>query len=349
MFIFQIDATKVTGPESNKGISPLATNPDSVLLKTLSQTADINPIDPPPLSPGMLLGKIMDLSNEYMIYAQQHSGPPTRVNDDGSITQNIMPAPPWENSNELFEALAQYTGIPVSEEKGNAEKSFFYSIMNKMPQDPNNDRVQDYKDVLSIWGNSSVESVTKGDINGDGKIDQADVKILKYALAFGDMNHDGKLDAEDHRLLEEYLGITPLPTIHPHVPGEWGDVNYDASVDEKDLRLLEQVIKAGDMNNDGKVDKEDVQLLRNQIGLPPEVELPHRVGIDLNNDGTFDYMIYGGIIFAKGKEVDSIPGVDLKELSDKIKQNLGGKPGGEFYNDINGDGKIDHIAADSRY
>ena len=155
------------------------------------------------------------------------------------------------------------------------------------------------------------------------------------------------MDAEDYRLLEDYLGSIPLPNIHPS-RGEWGDVNFDASVDEKDLKMLEQVLKAGDMNNDGKVDKKDVQLLVNQIGLPPEVEFPHAVMIDLDNDGTRDYLILAGIIFAQQEghpyqEVTSIPGVDPKKLSEQIKQNLGEKPGGEFNADINGDGKIDYI------
>ena len=175
MFIFQIDLTKLVGGENSKGISQTAENPESVLLRSLSSANkprfcdNCHPHNPPASGPfppdgqvppndqipsGMLFGKVMDLSNEYIIYAQTHKND-FNTNDTPNRHQLIMKAPPWGNSNELFDALSQYTGIPESQQRIGAVKEFFNKIMRGMSDDVNQDGTLDCNDVLAIWNNTS--------------------------------------------------------------------------------------------------------------------------------------------------------------------------------------------------
>ena len=192
MFTFQVDLIKLTGGENSKGISQAAANPELVLRQSLSRTPDVClgcGVEPPPVGPfppggwvppnpeielGILFGKIVDLSNGYIIYAQNHQHD---SDDPGSLRS--MKVPPWENSNELFNALSKYTGVPANSEKIQNVKNFFYSIMKSSPQDPNKDGEQDVNDVFAIWSRSSGgEQGHKGDING---VDSA-IRALVIAL-----------------------------------------------------------------------------------------------------------------------------------------------------------------------
>lgn len=274
MFIFQIDPAKVTGAENRKGISGEIKNPDSVLLNSLSQTSEVRPIKPP-ISPELLLGKIMDLSNEYIIYAKTHQNWYRNENDKGSdMDRSIMLPPPWERSNELYEALAQYTKTPASLENINNVKSFFYRIMKNRPVDPNHDGRLDHSDVLTIWGDydGSDPPLTKGDINGDGQINQGDVNSLMEALWIGDMDNNGKLDQADYEKLKQIIDFPVRPLgersiVRPPIPPfRQGDLNHDFRLDKKDLDILRRILKAGDMDGDGKIDKSDLELLIKIIG-----------------------------------------------------------------------------------
>lgn len=275
MFIFQIDPAKATGAENRKGVSGEIKNPDSVLLNSLSQTSEVRPIKPP-LSPELLLGKIMDLSNEYIIYAKAHQNWYRNETDKGTTDiDRIMLSPPWERSNELYEALAQYTKTPASLENINNVKSFFYRIMKDRPVDPNHDGRLDHSDVLTIWGDydGSGPPLTKGDINGDGQINQGDVNSLTEALWIGDMDNNGKLDQADYETLKRIIGF-PIPLgersiVRPLIPpARQGDLNHDLRLDNKDLDILRRILKAGDMDGDGKIDKSDLELLIKIIGNP---------------------------------------------------------------------------------
>ncbi len=247
-----------------------------------------NPIGNPQPSPEELFGEIVDLSNEYIIYAQNLQ---KFFKEHPLMSVTLMP-PPWEKSNKLFEDLAQYTGNPSTPEKVNQVKLFFNSIINGNPSDPNGDGKLDYGDVLTIWGGGngggSEPPITKGDINGDGEINQADVQELGIDLYIGDMNGDGKLDMEDYKMLKELIDPPLKPMSHPN-PGDlislnkennsilkpWppimfkkGDLNHDGKIDKSDLDILGKVLKAGDMDNDGKVDKTDFKILNDLVNGP---------------------------------------------------------------------------------
>ena len=258
MFIFQIDPAKSLTAEGSKGVLHSVSNPDSVLLNSLSQTPKVNLASPVKPSLEMLLGKIMDLANEYIIYAQTNQGAML----DGVGLGNC----PWNKSNALFDALAQYTDIPATKENITNVKSFFCGIMQGMPQDPNGNGMQDYGDVLTIWGSGDGSPpVTKGDINGDGTVDRADLIALKDALKTGDLNGDGKLDVVDQQLLKNMINGGPITDVwRPNVGS--GDLNHDGQINQKDLDILGYVLKAGDMNNDKKVDKTDLKILTELVG-----------------------------------------------------------------------------------
>ncbi len=120
-----------------------------------------------------------------------------------------------------------------------------------------------------------------------------------------------------------------------------------------------------DLTGDGVIDYQDVIAFWKSLDKPAMPEFPKHVNIDLDNDGTVDYSIEDGKIFKFPPpgtkqpvvEVDSIAGVDLKKLSDEIKEKFeycNSKPHPmpvctevQFDDDINGDGKIDHITADT--
>ena len=119
--------------------------------------------------------------------------------------------------------------------------------------------------------NDGQKPVTKGDINGDGVIDQNDITDLSFALGFTDINFNGKIDEEDYKVLKEALDYTdPLP-FHPirEGPGWFLDLNHDGQISKKDLCILDRVLKAGDMDGDGIVNNADMQILKNQINSPP--------------------------------------------------------------------------------
>ncbi len=209
----------------------------------------------------------------------------------------------------------------------------------------------------------------KGDVNDDGTVDQQDIDLLDLSLRMLDFNEDGQLTQEDYTAFEQFLKdlVDPLNNSGLNSPPPFsetfGDLNGDHRADQKDLELFGKVLKAGDMDNDGKVDQADLDAL-NKLVNPPLPEFPAHVAIDMDGDGSIDYIIgqHGGAIdldhefviidVKNDTTVDSIPGVDLQKLSDEIKNqfNHGEVNPTEvhFDEDINGDGKIDHIDADNR-
>lgn len=131
--------------------------------------------------------------------------------------------------------------------------------------DVNNDGIVDRKDLLEV-NKIRLANITRGDINGDGKINDIDDYMLKMhigkvktlvrdELIAADMNRDNVVDNEDRKLLMAAIRVL-------------GDVNYDAKIDKKDLFYIKQMIdgkkinveinyKAADVNKDGKINNAD--------------------------------------------------------------------------------------------
>jgi len=116
--------------------------------------------------------------------------------------------------------------------------------------------------------------ITKGDVNGDGKVDRNDVLLVTQIvtglikptdkeLRAGDMDGDGKITITDALLI--LRKISPAYSL--------GDVNGDGKVDGEDVKLAllfvtgkaqptEQQLRAADVNNDGKITMSDVMAIQ---------------------------------------------------------------------------------------
>ena len=301
-------------------------NADSSLLRSLvnqsllGSTPQIDTVKPSVESQGKLLGEIIDLSNEYILYAKTHQNHFTR-NPNGDDQVHIMMAPPWERSNDLFEALSQFTGIPQSRKTISAVKNFLYKIMRGENLDPNQDKKLDYNDIMSVWDNTFHPH-----------------KLIKMIQA---LSHNLLEDITNH--LNEIPLLAKTLAEYTHTEYTVGKVNSLSGFFSG---------QKSDLNNDGRVDYNDVIAYWN--GLDDSTpRFPYAVDIDFNNDGQFDYLIRDNKIFKymqngiAYQQVENIPGVNLTELASEIenkyKEAKYSDKKVDFELDIDHDGKKDRI------
>ena len=125
----------------------------------------------------------------------------------------------------------------------------------------------------------------KGDVTGDGKLDQADVAALeKYnngddiriKLQNADINEDGVIDEEDTKALQKF--------VNPNI----GDVNGDGKVTQADVHALKEYqegknddinLKNSDFDGNHRITDADVERLQSLVD-----ELHPDMG-DANGDG----------------------------------------------------------------
>jgi hypothetical protein len=119
-----------------------------------------------------------------------------------------------------------------------------------------------------------------GDVNGDRRVDRADVRIL--AVHFGrqigavrraaDLDGDGAVTLLDAEIIKSHFGLGVTDSIP-------GDINHDQRVDRLDVVALASDFgnqgaggpRPGDVNGDGFVTLDDAYLLKTQFGASTSV------------------------------------------------------------------------------
>lgn len=109
-------------------------------------------------------------------------------------------------------------------------------------------RAIEYKGQIE---NGTVITFVRGDVNADGKLDRADLDLLKQYGNEGvviddklaDANNDGVVDLSDYTILRraiEYKGeLMSDGHVQPYVTG---DLNGDGAIDKTDLELLKELV-----------------------------------------------------------------------------------------------------------
>lgn len=133
-------------------------------------------------------------------------------------------------------------------------------------------------------------ALLRGDLTGDGQITIKDVKQLLKEInnyrVVGDVNKDGLINEEDSNLI---LDIS-LGKVEPDANMKYrADIDGDGQVTIKDVRqLLNQInnrITLGDVNNDGIINEDDVYLTLDISLRKVEADEKTVLRADMDGDG----------------------------------------------------------------
>ena len=154
--------------------------------------------------------------------------------------------------------------------------------------------------------NESSKEVLKGDVNGDGIINQKDLDSIssrvinintgdKIDVAAADMNDDGEIDG-----IDEFKVKQLVKKHESEVQTLQGDSNGDGVVSEADHKNIADYLSGGnstedfiaknsDINGDGEIDKTDLQGVRNILdGRKIDWDESKRRSGDVNGDNKVD-------------------------------------------------------------
>ncbi|MBI3038210.1 hypothetical protein HYY75_04035 [bacterium] len=141
---------------------------------------------------------------------------------------------------------------------------------------------------------------------GQKDIDSNNKKIMAFvkemSFKFGDLNGDGKLDKVDLKMLEDFLKPRPWPFSVIRMPyNRAADLDGDGHLDWADLGLLRDAVfgdrkvfpvekdnKPGDLNGNGRLDENDISFLAKIMTNPKGYAASFRRLADLNRDGKID-------------------------------------------------------------
>lgn len=153
----------------------------------------------------------------------------------------------------------------------------------------NKDDADDVQKYDAGTGTLTDDEKKRADVNGDGVIDAGDtVKILNMIIdknaVFGDVNGDGKLTQEDVDLIKKYDAGTVSLT---DAEKKRADVNGNGDIDVNDSLMISQLLlkETGDINGDKKIDEEDALLILKHDSGISSLTKDQEKRADLNNDG----------------------------------------------------------------
>ncbi len=129
----------------------------------------------------------------------------------------------------------------------------------------------------------------QGDVNVDGKVNQADMDCLRDYIYRGapapshqvdtlDVNDDGRINVDDMNALRQILAAGRQTPPATRVEFKRGDLNGDDKIDMTDIRLLHHFLNgssisepldAADVNADGRIDMQDYDLLVHAVRVNP--------------------------------------------------------------------------------
>ena len=117
-----------------------------------------------------------------------------------------------------------------------------------------------------------------------------------FAAAKGDINGDGRIDESDRQILSDYLQGRKTFTDYEK---SLADINGDNIVDDRDLDILTQIAKGtyssygdilGDVNSDGRLDSQDYDLLLAYVQGKVTFTNRAMAVADANRDGSINIL-----------------------------------------------------------
>ena len=206
--------------------------------------------------------------------------------------------------------------------------------------------IEDYIKKIGLFTQAEFDAV---DLNHDKKIDQKDLDILDKRFEIkvkGDVSGDGKLDDEDLKLMENTLKGKYIMTDAEKDAANLDNVGGFTSTDLSKFKKRLEARKMGDVNNDGKLDKGDLNIML-EVDENHLLTQAEKDAADINHDGHFDekdtILLSKRFDGLKAGDIDGDDKLTTKDL-DRLKEIIDGD---ELLTnvekkifDFNNDGKI---------
>lgn len=193
------------------------------------------------------------------------------ISDEGIIKQNLSDS--------------TVTNVVVSSE---ITKKNNYTTLNENDELVKNEieesqiNVEITKSTPDEWGSLKLYD-SLGTAHTINIADLEPIKETNSTNITGDLNSDGKIDQADEALLNKYINGNIKDISN-------ADTNKNGHIDETDLENLKDIflLNKYDINNDGKIDDMDGAILRNENTHSAALTNMDKTKVDFNNYGVID-------------------------------------------------------------